>query len=459
MSDLYRFATFELDPRTGELRRDGALLPLQPQPAAVLSLLVRRAGDLVTRGEIQQAIWPDRTVDYEQGLNYAIRQIRSVTGDDAERPRLIETLPRRGYRFIAPVECLGSAARARPRRRAIARLVLACVLLVAVAASLVLLRRKPPQPLPSDPVARESYLVARGLLETRDETALRKARQEFDRVLDLEPDFAPALVGLGEAFLRSGEPAAAGEPLARALELDAEDPQTHSLLAQLFLFHEWDWRRAHQHLAEALRLDPEKSAVHQVHAYWLALNGEMAAAEVAIQTALRLDPLSSYVQADAGWIAYWAGRLETAARRCRRTLELEPENESGRFCLLFVRLAQDDAIAAREAARAVMESRGASPFDLADLDSDQGLESYWSWEIRRLESDPGRSAHDAFLLALAYAQQGRSDEAFRELEAARRGRTPWMLWLEVEPRLAPLHHDPRWDRLLLRMGLPPALAD
>ncbi|HUO87313.1 MAG TPA: winged helix-turn-helix domain-containing protein [Thermoanaerobaculia bacterium] len=458
MADLYRFDTFELDPRTGELRRHGELLPLQPQPAAVLSLLVLRAGDLVTRGEIQQAIWPDRTVDYEQGLNYAIRQIRSVTGDDAEKPRLIETLPRRGYRFVAPVEQVEPVGPAGAGRRLIPPLVLVVLLLVAVAASVIILRQAPAEPMPANPAAREAYLVARGLLDTRDEAVLRKARREFARVLELEPDFAPALVGLGEAFLRSGKPAAAGEPLARALELEAEDARAHRLLAQLLLFHEWDWRLAHEHLAESLRLDPGHAAVHQVHAYWLTLNGEMAAAETAMQTALRLDPLSSYVQADAGWIAYWAGRLHTGATRCLRTLELEPESESGRSCLLFVRIAQDDRIGARGAARALMTSRDASPSELTAFDDAQGLESYWSWEVRRLESTPVRSAHDAFLLGLAYAQQGRSDEAFRELEAARRGRTSWMLWLEVEPRLAPLHHDPRWHRLVHRMRLPRAAS-
>lgn len=104
MVDTYRFGPFELDPHAAELRREGVVVPLQPQPAGVLALLAGRAGELVTREEIQGAIWPDRVVDYEQGLNYAIRQIRSVLDDDAVTPRYVETLPRRGYRFVAPVE-------------------------------------------------------------------------------------------------------------------------------------------------------------------------------------------------------------------------------------------------------------------------------------------------------------------------------------------------------------------
>lgn len=94
-----------MDLRTGELRRNGAPLRLQPQPAKILALLIRHAGQIVTREDIVREVWgSDTFVDFEQGLNYAIRQIRSVLNDDAESPHVIETLPKRGYRFIAPLE-------------------------------------------------------------------------------------------------------------------------------------------------------------------------------------------------------------------------------------------------------------------------------------------------------------------------------------------------------------------
>jgi DNA-binding winged helix-turn-helix (wHTH) protein/tetratricopeptide (TPR) repeat protein len=99
-----RFAEFEVDLRTGELRTNGTSVKLQPQPAKVLALLVRRRGETVTRNEIVEEVWgSDTFVDYEQGLNFAIRQIRNALGDDAERPVYVETVPKRGYRFVAPV--------------------------------------------------------------------------------------------------------------------------------------------------------------------------------------------------------------------------------------------------------------------------------------------------------------------------------------------------------------------
>jgi TolB-like protein/Tfp pilus assembly protein PilF len=100
---IVRFGPFELDARAGQLRRGKMRLHLRPQPFKLLSLLVSRAGQLVTRAEIQHQLWDkDTFVDFEQGLNVAIRQIRTALNDTPASPRFLETVPRRGYRFIAP---------------------------------------------------------------------------------------------------------------------------------------------------------------------------------------------------------------------------------------------------------------------------------------------------------------------------------------------------------------------
>ena len=99
-----RFGVFELDLNTGELRKAGARINLPEQPFQVLKALLDRPGDLVTRDELRQRLWPAETfVDFDQGLNAAVRRLRDALGDSADTPRFVETLPRRGYRFIAPV--------------------------------------------------------------------------------------------------------------------------------------------------------------------------------------------------------------------------------------------------------------------------------------------------------------------------------------------------------------------
>jgi len=99
-----RFGVFELDLSAGELRKNGAKLRLQGQPFQVLALLLERAGEVVTREELQQKLWPSDTfVDFDHSLNTAINKVREALGDSASNPRYVETLARRGYRFIAPV--------------------------------------------------------------------------------------------------------------------------------------------------------------------------------------------------------------------------------------------------------------------------------------------------------------------------------------------------------------------
>src|SRR4051812_16053603 len=104
------FGVFELDLRAGELRKRGLRIRLQQQPFQVLALLLERAGQVVGREELQKALWPaDTFVDFDHGLNKAINKIREALGDSAESPRFVETVARRGYRFIADVKAAETA--------------------------------------------------------------------------------------------------------------------------------------------------------------------------------------------------------------------------------------------------------------------------------------------------------------------------------------------------------------
>ncbi len=101
---LLRFGAYELDLEAGQLLKSGRLVRLQPQPFKLLCLLTSRTGKLVTREEIQAALWKDDTfVDFEQGVNFTIKQVREALSDQAEHSVYIQTVPKRGYRFLAPV--------------------------------------------------------------------------------------------------------------------------------------------------------------------------------------------------------------------------------------------------------------------------------------------------------------------------------------------------------------------
>ena len=139
-----RFGLFEFSTGTGELRRDGRAVKLQGQPARVLAVLVAAAGQVVSRDTLQREVWgPGTHVDFDRGLNFCIAQVRAALGDSAESPRFVATIPRPGYRFIAPVEAvdaIGAPATAATdtlpasRRPIVPAVVLAALALIVAAA-------------------------------------------------------------------------------------------------------------------------------------------------------------------------------------------------------------------------------------------------------------------------------------------------------------------------------------
>ncbi len=106
-----RFGAFEVDLATGELSKDSTKITLPEQPLQILTMLLEKSGDLVTREELQQKLWPNTFVDAEHSLNAAVKRLRAALSDDSENPQFIETIPRRGYRFLHPVEFVGNGCR------------------------------------------------------------------------------------------------------------------------------------------------------------------------------------------------------------------------------------------------------------------------------------------------------------------------------------------------------------
>ena len=194
---MVRFGVFTVDQRTGEVRKAGVRVPLQEQPFRVLTHLLAHAGDIVPREELQRELWPQDTfVDFEHGLNVAIKRLRDALGDDADAPRFVETLPRRGYRFIAPVatderraEPVSGAMAAPPpaartRRRVLTWAAAAALALAGIGAAVVVLRR--PRPALAD---RGTVVVADFVNTTGDAVFDGSLRQGLTVELAQSPSF------------------------------------------------------------------------------------------------------------------------------------------------------------------------------------------------------------------------------------------------------------------------------
>jgi DNA-binding winged helix-turn-helix (wHTH) protein len=189
-SEVFRFGTFEVDVRAGELRKQGVRIKLQEQPFHVLTVLLQRPSEVVTREELRSQNWPaDTFVDFDNSLNTAINKLREALGDSADNPRFIETLPRRGYRFIAPVTGVDGSTRgtaagvpARPRSRKIIVTVAVVVLAAGIAGGLFWRSRQTRKLTDKDTIVQVSATDPQFAKQEREK--LKKSKLKFERQLD-----------------------------------------------------------------------------------------------------------------------------------------------------------------------------------------------------------------------------------------------------------------------------------
>ncbi len=197
-SRLFRFGVFTFDAASGDLKSAERVARLQPQVAALLLMLIEHAGVVVSRAELQARLWPATTVEFDEGISFCVRQLRLALSDDARAPRFIETLPKRGYRFLAPVttetatdetspSTTASAAGAGPggaatRARPIATILVAGAALVMAVGLVVLARGHwlPGQTREHDPIV---LAVLPFAADTADSMMVAYQRRMFDQIL------------------------------------------------------------------------------------------------------------------------------------------------------------------------------------------------------------------------------------------------------------------------------------
>jgi len=296
MTGIFRFADFELDGRSRELKKRGQRLRVQQQPLQILAMLVAAPGDVVTRDELRERIWgPSTHVDFDRAINKAITRLRQLLGDDLARPRFIETLPKRGYRFVADVTRLAS-------------------------------RRQ----IKDD--AKEAYLKARHFWNKRTPDDLKRSIEYFHRAIERDPDYPLAWTGLADAHTMIGifglrppsevfPPAKAAAE--RALALDESLAEGHTVLAEIQKLYDWNWDAAERSYRHALELDPGYAVAHQWYAQLLSVLGRHDEAQAEMEAARRCDPLSPAIAVFFSFIACEARRYDAAVAAGHDALELD----------------------------------------------------------------------------------------------------------------------------------------
>ena len=418
-SSRVRFGGFEVDLRSGELHKQGIKIKLHDQPFQVLAALLEHPGELVTREHLHQKLWPaDTFVDFDVGLNSAIKRLRDALGDSAEEPRYIETLPRRGYRFIAPLadrpeqgtpETQGPAEPATELHAA-----MEAMDSPGSAAS--------PAPAPGARGARIGWaLPGLGVLVVLLFAIMRFANP---------PAVPPAGAGVNAAPPSKTQPAVRSALL---IEHPSANAEANELLqrALIFIRFQYDPLRARPMLERALQLDPNftEARVYYALTYIIAVEGGLSndpgdvfRAEAELRRAVKEDPEIALAHAMLGAVHFYQGRLDLAAQELQQSVRLAPSDLGGRMWLLVLgRFLGDDEEGAR-ATRKFIESEPLfwpARYHLGELRREQGRIPEAVSEFKKvLEQDP-RNSTTLRCLARAYLDAGNLPKARQTLARMR----------------------------------------
>ncbi len=453
---------FVLDLDSHELTWRGRRLALRQQPARLLSLLLERAGTVVTREDIRRHLWgAGHHVDANQGINNAIRELRMVLGDNAQEPLFVQTVARVGYRFISPITP-SRTHDAAPSRRWLPNQPVAALIATLGLATLVLLainlrQQGSAATLPTDGSVREAFLKGRYLLQRGTREDAIRSLEHFELVVDQEPSFAPAHAALAEAYIatRNGVPNArrlARRAVREALARDDSLSIAHALDAELMLFGDWDLDGARTAFEHAIDLDPSLVRAWLGLALISSLEARHDDALAELAQARQIDPVSPLLRGELGWFLFRARQFERAASRSRETLELDPTNLHASLCLLesSLRLGHLEQAAA-EALRSMRLEGAASPFleRLADAEAATIVDEFRRWRLKRFSQDGEPPSSQ---LAIANAALGDAEAVHAALESAYRERSAFLLYVRVDPRFDAFASDARFQNLMRQVG-------
>jgi TolB-like protein/Tfp pilus assembly protein PilF len=312
--------------------------------------------------------------------------------------------------------------------------------------------------------AYHAFLKGRFFWNKRTEDGLRKGIAQFDDAITHDPDYALAYVGLADSYnllcAYGALPPQEGFPRARraaerALALDERLAEAHTSLAYATLHFYWDWPAAQREFLRALSLNANYATAHQWYGGYLAALGQFDESMAEIEQAHQIDPVSLMINADLGWLSFFARRHDRAIEHLRKTIDMDP-NFSLAYWLLGLNQEQKGLLedATTEFRKAVSLSQDI-PFALASLGHVLGRsgkrdEAVAALEdLRRLSARRYVSPHS---IATVYVGLGQTNEAIEWLNRAADERSNWMIFLNVDPVFDPLRDEPRFKQIADRIA-------
>jgi DNA-binding winged helix-turn-helix (wHTH) protein len=490
----YRVGMFQFDADSLELRKHGRRLRIRPQSLKLLKLLLAASGQPVPRDAIQAELWgPDVFVDVEQGINHCVKELRRAFGDDASTPRYIETLPRLGYRFVAPFERIGddepsetlTPAQLRddveaalpprwqhwPSWRGITAAVgvLGFVIVAATwtrqASTRTLTSSRPVAAVPSSSAAQEAYNEGRYHLARFSGPDTLLAVRAFERALASDATSAQSHAGLATAsaqmYIRFGAEAdlatwkaRAVDHATRALHLDDRVAEAHEALAAVARYTEVDWGEVIRQSVEALRLNPALDLPHYYIASALQHVGRLDLVEEQVAAGLEANPLNlAEAYRLRGVAALWDGRFDEARFQLEQVSRLTARSVADAHLAAAIYYGGDaataEALLRTLKGSAQAEQRAAAL--LASLLAARGDRAGARSLIETVRARTYRDHHVAYSLGAAFAGLGDAGEAVAWLRESARTGFLCHGWYEQDPLLGPLRRGPELAQLIAEM--------
>ena len=507
---VLRFGVFQVNLAARELRKHGVRIRLPGQPFCILSVLLEKPGEVITREEMRRRLWSSDTfVDFEHSLNSAIKKLRAALGDSPENSRYIETVPRMGYRFIAPVEQVSATANvdvslvadrsAESAATVDGAVKLAWRILLGVAFVLIAVPgayfawsrfRSRPQPQskvageihpsndressrsnsrpvlsPKSAEARDLYLKGMYFWNKRTVSGFQRAIECFHQATTIDPNYALAYAGLANSYTLLTAYSSASSTLympqaraaaLRALELDQGSAEAHTALALIVQNQDWDWQTSEKEYRRAIELNPDYPTAHHWYAEHLMWLGRFDEALHESERARQLDPLSLIIAADNGAILYFSRQYDRAIEQFRSVLQKDPNFGRAGVLIIYAYVEKGTLSQALAGAEVSRRLYGEGPWYWSVLTYSYGRAGQSERARRELEKLEKMSRHeqlDPVIMLWAHLGVGDKEEALADLEKAYSEHFGFLTNLKVEPGFDPLRSDPRFQDLLRRVGL------
>jgi TolB-like protein/Flp pilus assembly protein TadD/tRNA A-37 threonylcarbamoyl transferase component Bud32 len=322
------------------------------------------------------------------------------------------------------------------------------------------------RPRPVDPVAYELYLQGRYLWNKRNTTDVNKALALYRKALERDPNNALAYSGIAQSYMTLGPTLQALPPqeaivearkaALKAMELDPELAEPHVTLSQISLTDRWDWQTAQSEIQKAIELNPGSSAARHWYGFLLAYQGKAAEARRQIVQARDSDPLSPILQNNVGWTYYIEGDYEHAMQELLRTEQANPDFSQTRLGLGSIYLRKGESQKAIQEMKKGVELSGDDPGAISSLAYAYARTGDFKQArslLEQLKESWSKKHVAAWDVAIVYAGLGDHDQALTWLERAAAEHSQALLRIKIEPWLAPLYQEPRFQALVRKMNL------